>query len=110
MARRDLVLGSMALFLALATATTVAAQPRRLSPDAGTAAASATARGPVAQAPSSDAAREAPLSVPTVAWSQARAVATPLIIAAAFGVILALACWQPTAPTRARIPRRRRRM
>jgi hypothetical protein len=109
MARRDLVIGSMALFLALAAATTVAAQPRRPS-DAGTAIASATTRGPVVQAPSSDGGGDVPMNVPTVASSQARAVATPLIIAAAFGVILALACWQPTAPTRARIPRRRRRM
>ena len=111
MARRELVIGWMALFLALAVAAPAAAQPRRPAPDGGAAVAPATSRGPVAQAPASDASTtEVPLTVPTVAWSQARAVATPLIVAAAFGVILALACWQPTDPTRARIPRRRRRL
>jgi hypothetical protein len=110
MAPRDLVIGSIALFLALAAATTVAAQPRRSSPEGGTSVAAATSRGPVAHAPASDVGAEATMTVPIGAWSQARAIATPLIIAAAFGIILALACWQPTDPTRARIPRRRRRL
>ena len=111
MARRDLVIGSMALFLALAVATTVVAQPRRPSPDGGAAVAAVTSRGPVAQAPASNASTaEVALTLPTLAWSHARAVATPLIVAAAFGVILALACWQPSDPSRARIPRRRRRL
>jgi hypothetical protein len=115
-ARRIVMTGSLVAFLALTAIAVDAAPSAPPGPEGATSRLAGSAQ-PVVEAPGTaarparfdDVSASAPTAGPALEWSDLRAVATALFLAAAFGVILSLLVLDLDIAARATRPHHKRR-